>query len=132
VGTIQLLLMGAGQDCRFNEAQLAEFGAFLEQKVVRLSTQVTYRQGWKLWRSFLPTLPLPQRPCNVYLDDVRGDVNRALYVLAFAKHLYDTRSWRGRQVTRNFAHLRHHFFGAVRCTAFLDHPLLGKTRDPCK
>jgi hypothetical protein len=129
VQATQLLLTARDSDCPFTEEQLAAFGGFLERGSVQKSTQVTYRQGWALWKKFLPQLPLAQRPCNYYLDNVRGDINRALYVLAFGKHLYETRNWRGRQVTRNFAHLRHHFHTGVRDTLFLDHPLLDKTRD---
>jgi hypothetical protein len=130
VHATRLLLLGADANCRFSETQIAALGAFMETRAVQPGSQVTYRQVWKLWaKKFLPSLPLDQRPCNVFMDDVVGDFNRALYVLAFGKYLYEARGWRGRQVTRNFTHLRHHFFAAVRDTKFLDHPLVGKARD---
>jgi hypothetical protein len=125
----QLLLRGTDDDCPFTEAQVAAFGAFMGTGAIQPGSQVTYRQGWRLWcKDFLPALPPAQRPCNVFLDNVAGDLNRALYVLAFGKYLFDTRGWRGRQVTRNFAHVRYHFFSNIRDTAFLDHPIVGQAR----
>jgi hypothetical protein len=94
VRATQLLLMAHGPDCPFTEEQMAGFGSFLEQGSVQKGTQVTYRQGWVLWRKWLPLLPLAQRPVSAYLDNVRGGLNRALYVLAFGKYLYETRGWR--------------------------------------
>jgi hypothetical protein len=111
---------------------MTAFGQFLEAGSVAPGTRVNYRQGWALWLLWLATLLPPQRPINAFMDNVVGDRDKALYLLAFAMHLYETRGWRGKQVTHFFGHLRHHFFGAVRSTAFLDHPLVGKIRDAVK
>jgi hypothetical protein len=121
-------LVDSTADSCFTQEQLEDFGQFLGEHGVQSGTQVNYRQGWDLWGKFLPGLPTAQRPTNVYLDSVEGDRDKALYVLAFALHLYRTRKWRGSQVTHCFPHIRHHFFAAVRSTSFLDHPLIDKTR----
>jgi hypothetical protein len=125
------LVDSTAESC-FTQEQLEDFGQFLGEHGVQAGSQVNYRQGWDLWGKFLPTLPLAQRPRNVYLDNVEADRDKALYVLAFALHLYRTRKWRGKQVTHCFPHLRHHFFAAVRSTSFLDHPLIDKTRKAVK
>ncbi|KAJ1396489.1 hypothetical protein B484DRAFT_407317 [Ochromonadaceae sp. CCMP2298] len=105
------LLLGSAASTHFSHEQMAVFGQFLEAGSVAPGTR---------------------RPINVYMDNVVGDRDRALYLLAFAMHLYETRGWRGKKVTHFFRHLRHHFFGVVRSTAFLDHPLVGKIRDAVK
>ncbi|KAJ1405073.1 hypothetical protein B484DRAFT_404565, partial [Ochromonadaceae sp. CCMP2298] len=120
-------LTGAPQGRWFSSSQLQAMPAFVGVGMVTAGTTIDYERGWKLWRSCLLTLDTPRRP-DEYLRLVQEDENKVRLMLLFAMSLYSEKAWRGRQITRLFAHVAHFLRIAFAPISFLKHPIVGAAR----
>jgi hypothetical protein len=118
---------GAPKGGWFTPGQMKAMPDFVGLSMVTAGTTLDYERGWTLWRRWLRSLDANRRP-DEYLELVQDDEDKARLVLLFAMSLYAEKAWRGRQITRLFAHIAHFIRIRFVPITFFKHPIVGAAR----
>lgn len=95
-------------------------------------TRNTYANVWKAWEEYIRRVHSGGREGDVYLDQIRGDADKAAILALFFKERYDKGGMRGRQATSVSAGVRHHFVTALRSVEWFESQIVTNARAACK